>query len=274
MAKNNTKPEEEDAVVTDEEQQKKKPHEKVEEVYQLSIDEFFEISRSLEDKHAIFYKLWEIGRPVFTRSPKVPTAEVRMDRDGNGISFLFNYDWWQKITPYTRKFIICHEMLHLILNHGIRIRDAKTGANTIVNKALDVVVNHLLLKRFKFDRTFLQGPPHPMTKDNTGPEQYCWVDTAFDPKNDPSLKGKFPPDNMSFEYYYNLLPKNSIDPHWKPKQGDVIYNKSTKQFGKVIVTKKGSVEVKEMTKEEAAKEVMGNVPQLPGISKKKKVVKI
>jgi len=254
--------------VIEEEQEKRPP---IEEVHQLSTDEFFEISRSLEDKHAIFYKLWEIGRPVFTNS--IPTAEVRMDRDGNGVAFLFNYNWWKNLTPYSRKFVICHEMLHLILNHGIRIRDAKTGANTVVNKGVDIVVNHLLLKRFKFDRTSLQGPPHPMTGESTGPEQLCWVDTIFDPKSDPRLKGKFPPDNMSFEYYYNLLPKNSIDPKWKPQPGDVIYNKATKQFGKVTSTKKGTVEVEEMTREEAQKEVMGNVPTLPKPNKKK-VVKI
>ena len=136
-----------------EEQEEQEEQPKIEEVYQLSTDEFFEISRSLEDKHAIFYKLWEIGRPVFTNS--VPTAEVRMDRDGNGVAFLFNYKWWKKLSPYTRKFVICHEMLHLILNHGIRIRDAQTGLNTVVNKGVDIVVNHLLLKKFRFDRTSL-----------------------------------------------------------------------------------------------------------------------
>ena len=107
----------------------------------------------------------------------------------------------------------------------------------------------------------------------TGPEEYCWVDTSFDPKSDPRLKGKFPPDNMSFEYYYNLLPKKSIDPKWKPQPGDIVYNKSTKQFGKVTKVDKGSVEVEEMTIAEAKKAVMGDVPTIGG-KKKKKVVTI
>jgi hypothetical protein len=39
-----------------------------EEDIQLNYEEFFAISRLLESHHAVFYQLWELGKPYFTKS--------------------------------------------------------------------------------------------------------------------------------------------------------------------------------------------------------------
>ena len=180
----------------------------------ISDDEFFQISRKLESHHAIFYKLWEMGKPIFDENIK--TAQVEFDRDGDLLAFVFSPAYWKRLSQYERMFIICHEALHVILNHGARIRD--TISDDFVNMVLDIVVNEMLVSKFGFERSKL--------KDD---KRLCWVDTVFEnhvvslesnphPKGQswipklyhkdkvPKGKATFPvPTDESFEYYYLLL---------------------------------------------------------------------
>jgi len=186
--------------------------------------EFFEMSYDLADKHAIFAKFWEIGKPVFTRSTE--TASVSVDEYGNTY-FLFNPDFWQQNDKYTRRFIVCHEMLHLILNHTKRIREADETQKGYINAAADIVVNHLLVNKFNFDRKNIKG----FTKDFLDKvseysasilsvernkffgdyRDFCWVDTIFTQDKNPQKDGNIPNDNLSLEHYYNLLEKQDIE---------------------------------------------------------------
>lgn len=149
----------------------------------VSNKEYFEYARLLEDSHILFYKIWELGVP--TLSTTVETAAIAFNEDGEQIDFLFNPDFWEKSSSYERLFVICHEMLHVILNHGFRIKDLKD--KSFANKPLDVVVNHMLVDTFGFDRSKLS-----FEKD------LCWIDTIW--KNDSTILPK-----QNFEYYYNLL---------------------------------------------------------------------
>lgn len=148
----------------------------------FSSDEFMELSRELEKHHAVFYKLWNMGRPQFT--DKVKTGAVLFDKSGDCIDFMINYDFWSKLSSAEKQFVICHECSHVILNHGVRIKNASDPM--ITNQALDIVVNHGLIERFGFNRAEVD----PTNK-------YCWVDTVFNDKTIPTDK--------AFEYYYNLL---------------------------------------------------------------------
>lgn len=149
---------------------------------------YLDISQQLEKHHSIFYMFWKMGKPIFTN--KVDTAAVAFDRDGEFIQFLFNREYWNSLSEYERLFTIAHECLHVILDHGVRTKDAK--ANSLAcNVALDVVVNHTLVDRFGFDRKSLRD-------DN----KLCWMDTVY-----PNQEVK---SNQSFEYYYNLLPKIDV----------------------------------------------------------------
>tara|TARA_Y100001933_G_scaffold265165_1_gene336250 strand:+ start:5051 stop:6310 length:1260 start_codon:yes stop_codon:yes gene_type:complete len=149
----------------------------------LSSSEFEEIAFELESHHAIFYKLWEMGEMVF--DDMVETAAVSFDKTGKYVAFHFNKDFWNRCTPYERKFVICHECLHVWLNHGIRTSNASYPQ--LVNTALDVVVNHMLVDNFGFDRSKLSDS-----------ENLCWVETVYDEDEDIE-------SGETFEYYYNSL---------------------------------------------------------------------
>lgn len=150
----------------------------------LSNEEFFEISRGLEECHALFYSLWNMGKPIFTDD--ISTAAVCFDDEGEIVQFLFNPDLWNKLDNYSRKFIICHEILHVALNHGVRAKSAEAYEQRVCNIAMDLVVNHTLIDKFGFKRDKIQNA-----------EKYCWVDKIFPRENIPT--------NWSFEHYYNKI---------------------------------------------------------------------
>ena len=150
----------------------------------LPISEFEDIAFKLETHHSIFYKLWEMGELVFDEN--TPTACVKFDKAGNYVSFHFNPKFWKEKTSYERLFIICHECLHVWLNHGLRTKN--TEYPELVNTALDVVINHMLVDNFGFQR-------HKISDS----KELCWIDTVFD-KKDGDIK-----HDQTFEYYYNKL---------------------------------------------------------------------
>lgn len=153
---------------------------------QLSRDEFIQISQKLQQYYSVFYALWENGKIVFDNNIK--TASVAEDYDGDGISFLFNKQFWDSLDEYNRLFVICHEMLHIVLFHCRRMRELN---HEIANIAVDIVTNHMLVSIYGFDREKIQNW-----------EQYCWVDTVF--KDNP------PSPNYNFEYYYLILSNQDI----------------------------------------------------------------
>jgi len=151
----------------------------------IENDDWLKISYDLEQYHVIFYKLWGMGKPVFTES--IPTAAVYFNKEGEYLEFKFNPKFWDSLSHYERLFVISHECLHIVLRHGQRGINCEN--QQLANIAMDICVNHLLVNGFGFNRQAL--------KDN---DKICWVDTIFPNKN--------VPDNESFEYYYNLLNNN------------------------------------------------------------------
>lgn len=148
----------------------------------LTQEEFVDIARDMEQYHAIFSKLWQMGKPRFDDS--IPTAAVGFDADGQFFDFVFNPDFWKKCSQYERMFIICHEALHIIFNHGERLigLDREIG-----NVSADVVINELLVNGFGFNRKSLKWAD----------KNACWLDTVFpDQQVQP---------NRAMEYYYGLL---------------------------------------------------------------------
>lgn len=150
----------------------------------FETDEFLKLNRSLEKYHSVFYRLWNLGKPIFTN--EVKTAAVNFDKLGDSVNFLINPGFWSELSWTEKEFTICHESLHVILNHGLRIKSLRSDPR-ITNEALDVVVNHSLIDRFGFVRAEVDPK-----------NQYCWTDTVFENPEAISL-------DKSFEYYYNLL---------------------------------------------------------------------
>lgn len=159
----------------------------------MNTTEYFEILRELDTRHGVFYHLWDMGNPVFTDS--VPTAGVRLDDNGECLEFLLNKDFWDSQNLEQKIFILCHECMHVALNHGYRLfKNAKDNRDFIkMNLATDVVINHTLVNKFKMDR----GVIDPDNK-------YCWLDTVFT-EEDNVKPGK------SSDYYYNRITNKKAD---------------------------------------------------------------
>ena len=147
--------------------------------------EFRSVAKRLEMHHELFSQLWKIGEPVFTTTIK--TAAIVFSAEGVPLRFLFNPTFWAKLPDYDRQFVVCHEMLHAVLNHGFRSIDMRVAK--WANIAADLVVNHLLVNRFGFIRECLQNW-----------QSLCWVDTVFMQE-----VRQLPATDLTMEEYYALL---------------------------------------------------------------------
>jgi hypothetical protein len=93
---------------------------KKEEFYPLSYEEEREIAVSIIKYHGVFYKFWDLVKPTYTNSKKYPTACVVFNKENECINFIINKKFWSKLSQEQKEFIICHECLHVILEHGKR----------------------------------------------------------------------------------------------------------------------------------------------------------
>jgi predicted metal-dependent peptidase len=155
----------------------------------INPTDFMKISHDLEKHHSVFYLLWEMGTPIFTDS--IPTSAISFDHEGHRVGFLFNPKFCERLSEYERQFIICHECMHVILNHGCRISGMPQSTLPVANVALDIVVNHLLVDRFGFKR-----------EDLSIGKELCWIDTVF-PKPEDIEKDQY------FEYYFKKMIKQA-----------------------------------------------------------------
>lgn len=161
--------------------------------------EFNSIALELEKFHGLFCQLWEMGVPLLVW--ELPTAAVAFDSEGRNTQFLFNPLFWKETDRYTKCFVICHEVLHVMLSHGLRTRDCPLPE--VANKALDVVVNHMLVSKFGFDRNSVSVGKYPEGHERAGENiDLCWIDTVF-----PGMENIVERDKP-FEYYYRLLEEN------------------------------------------------------------------
>lgn len=155
----------------------------------FDVDEFFELASHLENHHLIFSRLWLLGKPILT--DEIDVAAVTFDSSGEQLQFLLNPAAWSLMTLEQKLFLIAHECMHCILHHGVRAINVPKGSEHAANVAMDVTINHFLVRNLAFDRAL--GDPG-----NNG----CWVDTVFsDAKNIP--------DDEMFEFYFNLLSCNA-----------------------------------------------------------------
>lgn len=164
-------------------------------------EEYNRLALELEKHHGIFSQLWDMGLPRLTWD--IPTAAVAFNQEGRNVEFVFNPLFWKDLDEYSKCFIICHEALHVMLSHGLRTKDCKNPE--MANKALDVVVNHMLVNRFGFDRRLVKTGIYPEGHEKAGkPIDLCWLDTVF-----PGMEQVVQKDKP-FEYYYRILEENAL----------------------------------------------------------------
>lgn len=125
----------------------------------ISQTEWMDVARQLPT--TIAYSMWDMGEAVFTDS--IPTAAcVYNAGTGAPIQFLINPEFWAKMTIYDKAFIIAHECLHALYEHGRRTfkfygSDAGTVEFKKVNIAADLVINHSLIDLYGFEREKLSS---------------------------------------------------------------------------------------------------------------------
>ena len=158
-------------------------------VENVPYEEYREILNSLANHHAVFYQFWRLVKPKYTQD-EIDTACVVFNREADCVDFLINKSFWQSLSENNRKFVICHECMHVINSHGKRMGKFKNNIDQ-ANCAMDIVVNESLVKYFGFSR-----------KEFDSDSKYIWLDKVF-PNNKSVLK-----DN-SFEYYFNLMLKEN-----------------------------------------------------------------
>lgn len=150
--------------------------------------EFSHLSYLMQNHHSLFYEMWKMGKPIFDTSIKTACITFNKD-DGREMDYRINPDFWDTLNDHQKCFVIGHEQLHGVLNHGIR---ANTEIDKKANVAMDLVVNHTLIDSFDFDRAEVD----PTNK-------YCWIDTIFKDFSEPVR------EHESFEYYYRMLSRYS-----------------------------------------------------------------
>lgn len=159
----------------------------------MDTEEKLQIAKDLQSYHYFFRAFWDIGNPIVDDFPDLPTAAIQFDSNGETINFLVNKTFWDSLNYTSKLFLVCHEMSHIILKHGLRFQEYINTPNfNYVNFAADVVINEMLCRCFKFNR---------VTLDSRISKEGCWIDTLFKDKN--------VPQNESTEYYFNLLKKET-----------------------------------------------------------------
>lgn len=157
-----------------------------------------ELFVELQQYHLLFRAFWELADYHFTDDPKIPTACIQFNpKSGVPINLMINEKFWDQRNHSEKLFIICHEMLHVLLEHGRRFKDLKKMEypHKIVNVAMDVVINEMLIWHYGFDKKELGEDFIKNT---------CWVDTIHEQKG---WKNKDfpPPKTKSTEFYLKEL---------------------------------------------------------------------
>lgn len=151
----------------------------------ISHEENNQISQSIIAHHGVFYQFWQLVRPSYTNSKKYPTACVIFNKENDCVDFIINKTFWSKKSEAQKSFIICHECLHVLLEHGKRASSMLARLNAaMANACLDIPINEMLVKYFNFNR-----------KDIDKKNKFCWANTVF--------KDKGVPNDKSYEFYFN-----------------------------------------------------------------------
>lgn len=176
---------------------------------EFTTEESLEISQLISSHDLIFQTFWSIGTPLFTNN--INTAAVGFDRSGKVVYLIINPEFWDSLDILNKAFVICHEALHVILNHGSRGLEYKD--QNMVNKAQDIVINEMLIKSFGFNKFEIHNW-----------DKYCFVETMF--TNEKIISENIN-TNGSFYYYMDLLTQNpenaeqqqTVDQH-QPEKSD------------------------------------------------------
>lgn len=150
-----------------------------------------EISLNLEQFHRVFDVFWTLSSIFWVPAKSnIKTAAVCFPPGGRS-HMMINPKFWNGLNEDEQLFIIIHECLHVMLDHGIRNAKNIPGAtHRLINIAQDITINEMIVDLFGFARGLMREW-----------RKYCWIETCFE---DPSKIER----NQVFEYYLKKLIEN------------------------------------------------------------------
>ena len=126
----------------------------------------------------MFAFMSQLVAPQF--SENVDRAAVTFDLDDRAYLFEVNKEFWQSINFYEQCFVLAHEILHALLDHGLRGREYlkllfKTNKKyflmneDVLNTMMDIEINEALVSSaYGFDRNLISFAG-----------KSCFIDTVF-----------------------------------------------------------------------------------------------
>jgi predicted metal-dependent peptidase len=149
-----------------------------------------ELSQSLEQYHRVFDTFWSLSEIYFGKKTK--TACVAFPPGGRS-HMILGEAFWAALEEDERIFVIIHECLHVLLDHGVRNARHIPGATPrIVNIAQDITINEMIVNLFSFPRGLLRDW-----------SKYCWIETCF--RNPEQIE-----PNQVFLYYLRKLIEQGV----------------------------------------------------------------
>ena len=120
----------------------------------MLTEEKIEIAKRLQEYHYFFRAFWDICDINFVDNKSdIDTAAVMFNDAGNCISLEINKKFWDNLNEMSKTFLICHECLHVVLEHAKRFIEYYNKPEfQSMNVAADVVINELLVTQFGFNR--------------------------------------------------------------------------------------------------------------------------
>lgn len=153
------------------------------------------ISQSLEQYHKVFDTFWSLSEIYFGKKTK--TACVAFPPGGRS-HMIIGEAFWEGLNEDERLFVIIHECMHVLLDHGVRnARHLKGATPRLVNVAQDITINEMIVSLFGFPRGLLRDW-----------KNYCWIETCFEHPEEIE-------PNQVFMYYLRKLIELGVPEHVK-----------------------------------------------------------
>lgn len=163
-----------------------------------------DIKESFKNDHILFYAYFNIIDSLTINENLYAPAAISFIRNNSDKSKIdltleFNPFFMPELDFQDWKFILVHELNHIIMKHPFRFFILKSfykdnlSFSTNYNIAADVSINHLINDIFDVDRESLLDW-----------KKWCWVETVFHP-----IEGyEYVESGNSVEYYLDLLMKD------------------------------------------------------------------
>lgn len=157
-----------------------------------SLKNWDSVVDSLSGHSGIFNALMD-ATSVITSEQLSFIAAVGFDKKWQQFKLMINPQMWNDLrTDNDRKFVLMHEMVHVLFSH-LKFFQKKYGYDRdLLNIATDICVNHAVVRVFGMSRNSISEW-----------QKFCWVDTIK------FKDGMVPSPDHDFKWYYDNIDSRS-----------------------------------------------------------------